>query len=70
MDYRKIITLGPGKRGGKACVRGWRITVADVLRWLASGISSREIINDYPDLTEQDIFVCLADAADRALGLT
>ena len=65
MDYRKIITIEPGKRGGKPCVRGLRITVGDVLGWVAAGMSHAEIIDDYPDLTEVDIRACLAYAADR-----
>ena len=65
MDYRKIITVEPGKRGGKACVRGLRITVGDVLGWIAAGMSWGEIVDDYPDLTELDIRACLAYAADR-----
>ena len=64
-DYRKIITLEPGKRGGKPCIRGIRITVGDVLGWLAAGMSHQEIIDDYPDLTEEDIRACLAYAADK-----
>jgi uncharacterized protein (DUF433 family) len=65
VDYRKIITLEPGKRGGKPCIRGIRITVGDVLGWLAAGMSHAEIIEDYPDLTEEDIQACLAFAADK-----
>lgn len=65
VDYRKIITLEPGKRGGKPCIRGLRITVGDVLGWLAAGMSYEEIIEDYPDLTEEDIQACLAFAADK-----
>jgi uncharacterized protein (DUF433 family) len=65
MDYRKLITIEPGKRGGKPSVRGLRITVGDVLGWIAAGMSWREIIDDYPDLTEEDIRACLAYAADR-----
>lgn len=65
MDYRKIITLEPGKRGGKPCVRGLRITVGDVLGWIAAGMSWGEIKDDYPDLTDDDIRACLAYAADR-----
>lgn len=65
MDYRKIITIEPGKRGGKPCVHGLRITVGDVLGWVAAGMSTREIIDDYPDLTEDDVRACLAYAADR-----
>jgi uncharacterized protein (DUF433 family) len=65
MDYRKIITIVPGKRGGRPCVRGLRITVGDVLGWVAAGMSTSEIVDDYPDLTEDDIRACLAYAADR-----
>jgi uncharacterized protein (DUF433 family) len=65
MDYRKIITLEPGKRGGKPCIRGMRITVADVLGWLSAGMSHDEIREDYPEMTEEDIRACLAYAADR-----
>jgi uncharacterized protein (DUF433 family) len=65
MDYHQIITIESGKRGGKPCVRGMRITVYDVLGWLASGMSNSEIINDFPELTNNDILACLAFAADR-----
>ena len=65
MDYRTIITIEPGKRGGRPCVRGMRITVADVLGWLAAGMSHAEIFDDYPEITEDDIRACLAYAADR-----
>ena len=65
MDYRKLITIEPGKRGGKPCIRGLRITVYDVLEYLASGMSEEEIIRDFPDLTREDIRACLAFAADR-----
>jgi uncharacterized protein (DUF433 family) len=65
MDYRDIITIEPGKRGGRPCVRGMRIAVADVLGWLASGMSEQQILADYPELTEADIRACLAYAADR-----
>ena len=65
MDYRHIITIEPGKRGGRPCVRGMRIAVADVLGWLAAGMSPTEILADYPELTEDDIRACLAYAADR-----
>jgi uncharacterized protein (DUF433 family) len=65
MDYSGIITMEPGKRGGKPCVRGLRITVYDVLDKLASGMSHEEILQDFPYLTEQDIRACLAFAADR-----
>ena len=63
--YRSIITVEPGKRGGKPCIRGLRITVYDVLSYLASGMSHAEILADFPDLTEADILACLAFAADR-----
>lgn len=65
MDYRKIITIEPGKRGGKPCVRGLRITVYDVLDYLAAGMSPDEILRDFPDLTAEDIQACLAFASDR-----
>ena len=65
MDYRNIVTVEPGVRGGQPCVRGMRITVADVLGWLAAGMSHAEILADYPELTENDIRACLAYAAER-----
>jgi uncharacterized protein (DUF433 family) len=65
VDYRSIITLEAGKRSGKPCIRGLRITVSDVLDYLASGMSEDEIIKDFPDLTRDDIHACLAFAADR-----
>ncbi|MBM3854345.1 MAG: DUF433 domain-containing protein [Verrucomicrobia bacterium] len=65
MDYRQIITIEPGKRSGKPCVRGMRITVTDVLEYLAGGMSVPEILADFPELTEEDIRACLAFAADR-----
>jgi uncharacterized protein (DUF433 family) len=65
MDYRSIITLEPGKRGGKPCIRGLRITVEDVLGWLASGMTAEAILTDYPELTKEDVLACLAYAADR-----
>ena len=64
MDYTKYITIEPGKRGGKPCVRGMRITVYDVLDYLASGMSEDEILDDFPELTREDIRACLAFAAD------
>ena len=63
-DYREYITIEPGKRSGKACVRGMRITVHDVLSYLAAGMSHKEIIDDFPELTQNDILACLAYAAD------
>lgn len=65
MDYRDIITIEPGKRGGKPCIRGMRITVYDVLDYLASGMTEAEILADFPYLTSEDIRACLAFAADR-----
>lgn len=65
MDYRDIITIEPGLRGGKPCVRGMRITVYDVLGYLASGMTQAQILEDFPDLTAADIQACLAYAADR-----
>ena len=65
MDYRRIITIQEGKRGGRPCIRGLRISVSDVLGWLAEGISQEQILADYPELNEQDIRACLAYAADR-----
>ena len=65
MDYRSIITLEPGKRSGKPCIRGMRITVYDILEYLASGMSHQEILEDFPYLTETDILACLSYAADR-----
>jgi uncharacterized protein (DUF433 family) len=65
MDYSKIITIEPGKRSGKPIIRGMRITVTDVLEYLASGMSEAEILADFPDLTDEDIKACLAFAADR-----
>jgi uncharacterized protein (DUF433 family) len=65
MSYTDIITIDPGKRGGKPCIRGLRVTVYDVLEYLASGMSHGDILRDFPYLTEQDIRACLAYAADR-----
>ena len=65
IDYKKYITIEPGKRGGKPCVRGLRITVYDILNWLASGMTHDEIISDFPDLTKDDIRAALYYAADR-----
>ncbi|MDD2739760.1 MAG: DUF433 domain-containing protein [Methylomonas lenta] len=69
IDYRNIITLEPGKRGGKPCVRSLRITVYDVLAWLADGMTEAEILEDYPELEEMDIRACLAFAANREHSL-
>ena len=65
MDYAGIITIEPGKRGGKPCIRGLRITVYDVLEYLASGMTEDQILADFPDLVREDIRACLAFAADR-----
>jgi len=65
MEYQNIITIEPGKRGGKPCIRGMRITVYDVLSYLASGMTYEEILNDFPYLTQEDILACLSYAADR-----
>lgn len=65
MNYQDIITIEPGKRGGKPCIRGMRITVYDVLEYLASGMSQQEVLDDFPYLTEEDIRASLAYAADR-----
>lgn len=65
MDYQDIITIEPDKRSGKPCIRGMRITVYDVLDYLASDMSVEEILSDFPELTREDIRACLAFAADR-----
>jgi uncharacterized protein (DUF433 family) len=69
MEYRKLITIDPAKRSGKPCIRGLRITVYDVLEYLASGMPEDEILKDFPDLTHEDIRACLRFAADRELGM-
>jgi uncharacterized protein (DUF433 family) len=65
VDYRQIITIEPGKRGGKPCIRNMRITVSDILGWLASGMTVQEIITEFDELTEKDIYAALSYAADR-----
>lgn len=65
MDYRNIITIEKGKRGGQPVIRGMRITVHDILQWLASGMSIQDIVKDFPELTEKDIKAALQFAADR-----
>lgn len=65
MDYSKLITIEPGKRSGQPCIRGLRITVQDVLEYLAGGMSVDEILSDFPDLRADDIRACLAYAADH-----
>lgn len=69
VDYRQIITMEPDKRGGKPCIRGLRITVYDVLSYLASGMTYDEVLTDFPYLTKDDILACLAFAADGGHGL-
>ncbi len=70
MDYSKTITIEPGKRSGKPCIRGMRITVSAVREYLASGMTEEEILNDFPELTREDIHACLAFAADREKRLS
>lgn len=65
MDYKGIITIEPGKRGGKPCIRGMRITVYDILDYLAAGMDYQEILADFPYLTQTDILACLKYAAER-----
>ena len=65
MNYEERITVEPGKRGGKPCIRGLRITVYEVLEYLASGMSQEQILSDFPDLTIDDIRACLSFAANR-----
>lgn len=65
MSYANIITIEAGKRGGQPCIRGMRITVDDVLSYLASGMTEEEVLSDFPELTHEDILACLGFAADR-----
>jgi uncharacterized protein (DUF433 family) len=65
MSYYDIITIAPGKRGGKPCIRGRRITVYDVLEYLASGMTQEEVLDDFPCFTKEDVLACLSYAADR-----
>jgi uncharacterized protein (DUF433 family) len=65
MDWRRYITFEPGKRSGQPCIRGMRITVYDVLEYLASGMTIDELLEDFPDLTMDDIRACFAFAADQ-----
>lgn len=64
-DYKHIITIEPGKRGGKPCIRGMRITASDILGWLAADMTIPQILTDFDELTEDDIFAALSYAADR-----
>ena len=68
--YTEILTIDPNKRFGKPCIRNMRITVYDVLQWMASGMSKEDILNDYPELTMEDINACLSYAADKEHKLT
>jgi len=70
MNYRDYITIDPNKRGGKPCVRGLRITVYEVLEYLASEMTEAQILEDFPDLTREDLKACIAFAADRERRLT
>ena len=65
MEYKHLITIDPNKRSGQPCIRNLRVTVQDVLEYLASGMSIDEILVDFPDLTSEDLRACLAYAADR-----
>ena len=66
MNYRDLITMEPGKRGGRPCIRGLRVTVYDMLDYLASGMTQEEILKDFPYLTAAAVQACLSYAADRA----
>ena len=70
IDYRSRITIDPDKRGGKPCIRGLRITVYDVLEYLASGMSIEELLDDFPDIERDDVLAALAFAADRERKLS
>jgi uncharacterized protein (DUF433 family) len=70
VEWRKIITIEPGKRSGKPCIRGIRMTVYDVLEYLAAGMTHSEILEDFPNLTEEDIRACLAFAAEMGKHVT
>ncbi|MGD1907454.1 MAG: DUF433 domain-containing protein [Leptolyngbyaceae cyanobacterium] len=65
MNYQNIITIEPGKRSGKPCIRNMRITVYDILEYMAGGMTQAEILEDFSELTSEDIQACLAFAADR-----
>ena len=69
MDYAHLITIEPDKRSGQPCIRGLRMTVQDVLEYLAGGMSAADILADFPDLTAEDIRACLAYAAERERGM-
>ena len=65
IDYKEFITIEAGKRSGKPCIRNLRITVYDILRMLANGMKPKEIVDDFPELTENDIYASLSYAADK-----
>jgi uncharacterized protein (DUF433 family) len=65
MDYSHLITVEPGKRSGQACIRGMRVTVRDVLEYLAGGMTVEELLADFPELTAEDVRACFAYAADQ-----
>lgn len=69
MKYTEFIEIEPNKRFGKACIKGSRISVYDILNWMANGMSKEEIISDFPELKEEEILACLAFAADRSQKL-
>jgi uncharacterized protein (DUF433 family) len=68
MDHTHLITIEPGKRSGQPCVRGMRITVRDVLEYLAGGMTVPELLADFPELTPEDVRACLAYAASHLPG--
>jgi len=70
IDYKQYITIDPGKRSGKPCVRGLRITVYDILNMLADGMTHDEIIDDYPKISKNDILACLSFAAEKENTIT
>ena len=70
IDYKDYITIEPGKRSGKPCIRGLRITVYDILNMLADGMTYDEIIDDYPKITKNDILACLSFAAEKENTIT
>ncbi len=65
MNHRNLITIEPGKRGGRPCIRGMRISAYDILGWLAAGMTNEQIVDEFPELTIEDIRAALAYAADR-----
>jgi uncharacterized protein (DUF433 family) len=70
VDYKKLITIEPGKRGGKPCIRNMRITVYDILHWFASGMTRESILDDFPELSNDDLTAALMFAADREAKAT